>query len=86
VFGAFIGFLVGYVVGTRSGREGAREVVDAAAALRESEEFKGLVDALREHARHGAYAVGDWLSGEGEAPNIEDLLRQARERLGRPSS
>ena len=87
MFGAFFGFLVGYVVGTRSGREGAREVIDAANDLRESEEFRGLVSALREHAKHGAYALGDWVSGDGEGPDLNDILRQARERLGRgPSS
>lgn len=80
---AFFGFLVGYAVGARRGKEGLREVLDAARELRESEAAADLVAALRDHVRHAAHSLGDRIGGEG-GPALEEVLRLARERLHRP--
>lgn len=80
---AFFGFLVGYAVAARGDKEGLKEVLDAARSLRESEEVADLIAALREHARHTAHALGDWIGGES-GPDLEEMLRAARERLHRP--
>ena len=48
--GLLLVFAAGYVMGARAGGESLDEVIDAAQAIRESEEFHDLVSALRSHA------------------------------------
>jgi hypothetical protein len=40
---ALIGFAVGYLVGTRDGREGLERVIDAWQSISRSEEFRSLL-------------------------------------------
>jgi hypothetical protein len=40
---ALVGFLVGYYVGTRHGRDGLRELLESAEAIRRSPETRRLV-------------------------------------------
>ena len=47
--GIALAFAIGYLVGANTGREGYQEVVDSLAAVRDSEEFKGLLSAVRTH-------------------------------------
>jgi hypothetical protein len=84
--GLLVAFAVGYVIGARGGNEGFDEVVRATAAIRDSDEFRGLTEAVRAHAAHTFRELAARLD---EAPDPEgedqegDLLAQVR-RLTRP--
>ena len=77
--GTLFGFAVGYVVGARMGGRGFDEVVQAARDLRDSAEFRGLVDAVRSHAVHTARSGAAWVASEESEP-VSDLLARARAR------
>jgi hypothetical protein len=81
--GTLFGFAVGYVVGARAGSQGLDEVVDALRAVRESEEFRGLLAAVVDHARGTAATMGRWLATTDPSTS-EDMLERARGRAGRP--
>jgi hypothetical protein len=49
--GMLVGFVVGYLVGSRAGREGLEELTKAWATIRESDEFKALTAATAAFAR-----------------------------------
>ena len=53
--GLLLVFAAGYVMGSRAGGESLDELVDAAQAIRESEEFHDFVKALRTHAAHSLH-------------------------------
>jgi hypothetical protein len=46
-----VGVVLGYVLRGATGSQGFNEVLDQTRALRESDEFKGLVRAVRHHGR-----------------------------------
>ena len=50
--GTLFGFAVGYILGARAGQDGFDEVVRSVRAIRESEEFRGFVSAMKDHGRH----------------------------------
>jgi hypothetical protein len=62
--GTLIGFAVGYIFGTRAGREGFEQVAVALRDIRRSEAFTGLVGALTGHLEHILHEVNDRLVGE----------------------
>jgi hypothetical protein len=80
--GMLIFFAAGYVVGSRGGDESLDEVVKAVRAIRRSEEFDGLVRAVRAHAAdtlRGLAGTIDRLGGDADnrdAPS--DLLDRVR--------
>jgi hypothetical protein len=90
--GVVLAFAVGYVVGARAGQQGYDDVVDAIRAVRESEEFAGLVAALRSHGSAMLRQLSDLLGGEVELePDLSNLRDRVRElveraRLTSPSS
>jgi hypothetical protein len=43
--GVLIGFAVGFVVGTRQGRDGVAKVIESANAIRSSKEVQKLVES-----------------------------------------
>ena len=48
--GLMLAFAFGYAVGAKAGEKGYQDVVDAARSVGQSEEFRGLLAALRSHA------------------------------------
>ena len=68
------GFVVGYVVGARAGNPGFERVERALRDLRNSEEFRGFLLALKVHARETAQLLSERLQGDGPLmPDVEDL-------------
>lgn len=62
--GTLFGFVVGYVLGARAGAEGFEEVVQSLRDIRQSEEFRGFVEAMKSHSRHVLGQVSGRLAGE----------------------
>ena len=44
-----LAFLIGWAAGAKGGEQGFQDVADAARALRQSDEFRDLLAALRSH-------------------------------------
>ena len=61
--GVMIGFVLGYVVGTRSGAEGFEEMTDAIKSILSSSELKeiagGAIGMLADVVKQGTGALGD---------------------------
>jgi hypothetical protein len=85
--GTLLAFAAGYVMGTRAGGDSLDEVIDAMHAIRESEEFRDFVRALRTHAAHSLRGVATMLENGREAgvprSNPTDLLDRMRVIVGR---
>jgi len=66
--GVMIGFLVGYVVGTRSGREGYEEMVTAVRSITTSGELKellgGAASLLGDVLKQSTGALGEGAEGK----------------------
>ena len=79
-----LAFAIGYIVGANSRQEGYREVVESLRAVRESEEFGGLVSAVRSHLsaslRQLAELVDDSPHDDAGAGR---LLERVRTLIGR---
>ena len=77
--GILLAFGLGWVVGSRTGDEGFREVVDALKAVRESEEFHAFVAALRSHLSHVASDLAAQLNPDREEPfTVDDVVARVR--------
>ena len=84
--GILLAFAVGWVMGSRGGREGFEDVVQAVQDVAESEEFHALLDATRSHAGHVLREVAAQLTGEAqELPGVDDLLARVKSMMGRSS-
>lgn len=77
--GTLFGFIVGYVLGARAGSQRFDEVVGAARAVRDSEEFKALLQVARIHAVGTVTMVSDRLAATDEH-SAEDLIARAEAR------
>jgi hypothetical protein len=71
-----LAFAIGYVVGARAGETGWADVVDAAKALRQSDEFRALLDALRSHAAATLRALADVIGDRVEPVTAEGLVER----------
>ena len=75
---ALVAFCFGWMMGARQGPQGLEEVTDALVSLRESEEFAGLVTAVRKVAasvlRRVAERVGSATGSSGGTPQMPDVL------------
>ncbi len=61
---ALVGFVVGYVLGARNGGPGFERVEQAAREIRESDEFRRFLGALRSHVKETAQLVGERLRSQ----------------------
>ena len=77
-------FAVGYFVGARAGSEGFDDVVQSFQTVRESDEFKGLVAALRSHVSHTLIELSAIVGGETNVPgrNVNDVISRVRSLVG----
>jgi len=72
-------FAVGYAVGAKAGSDGFDELVDSCKAVWRSEEFQGLLTALRSHAGHVLRDVGQRLQGDADRPiSVEEVIARVR--------
>lgn len=81
--GVLIAFLVGWTIGSKSGPEGQREVVNAAREVLASDELAALSAAVRKHTGFVLREVADWLehtTGSGAA--VDEVISRARVLLG----
>jgi hypothetical protein len=62
--GTLFGFAVGYILGARAGQEGFEELTRSIRAIRESEEFRSFVSAMKDHGRHIAREAAGRIGGE----------------------
>jgi len=79
--GIFLAFIAGWVFGSQSGKEEYDDVVAAAIAIRDSDEFATLISAVRLHAGHVLRSTADWLQeppAERDGSDREDLLARVR--------
>src|SRR4051812_24691275 len=80
--GVVLAFLVGWVAGAKVGAQGYREVVDAARAVAESEEFAALVEVTRTHAATALRELSKLVAGETPRPEPADLLARVQQMTG----
>ena len=84
--GILMAFAVGYAVGARAGSRGYDELVASAKAVRDSEEFRGLVSALRSHAGHVLRELGARLATDADEPiTVDEVLARVRNAV-RPAT
>jgi len=82
--GIMLAFAVGWVMGSRGGRRGFEDVVDALQAVGESDEFHGLLDATKSHVGFALKEIASQLTGESEElPGVDDVLTRVRSMMGR---
>ena len=74
-------FLAGYALGAKAGTKGYEELVRSANAVRQSEEFKGMLRALRSHVSYTLREAADLL-GQPEPLALGDVLERARRLAG----
>ena len=78
-----VDFAAGFVLGAKTGERGFDEVVATGKDILESEEFKGFVAALRNHAAFTLRELGDLVDTDAaEAPpgDLIDFVRALVER------
>lgn len=79
--GVVLMFAAGYVLGSRRSDESVDEVVHAVRAIRESDEFNGLVKAVRGHVAgslRGLAGLLERASDESTGDGPPDLLDRVR--------
>ena len=79
--GIVLMFAAGYVLGARAGGETLDEVIDAAAAIRDSDEFRGLVAAVRSHAAHSLRGLASLLDDTDHSPVTATVPSDLVERV-----
>ena len=85
--GIVLAFAVGYLVGANAGHEGYEEVIESLRAVRASDEFNGLLTALRSHASASLRQLGDLIDeGSGDDASPVRLLERVRTLMGRTGS
>jgi phage host-nuclease inhibitor protein Gam len=78
-----IGFVAGYLAGTRDGREGLERLRRSLDSIRTSPEVRKMAA----EALHAAEAVARGVAGRGAASGVTDMvLRRAADALGRDRS
>lgn len=83
---ALLAFYFGWSMGARSGPHGTEELNAALVSLRESEEFAGLMVALRKHAAHIIREVAERVEGaDGTPMGMPDVLARVYELIYPPA-
>lgn len=71
-----LAFFIGYAVGAKAGSESFSEVLAAAREVRQTDEFAGLVDALRSHLVSTLHLLADALSKKPEPASDDGLVER----------
>jgi hypothetical protein len=79
-------FFIGWAVGSRGGERGYREVVDAARDLRNSAEFRALLDALRSHMAGTLRALAEVLGDKEVEVTTENVVERVMRLMSGPTS
>jgi hypothetical protein len=74
-------FLAGYSLGAKAGAKGYAEFVRSVKAVKESEEFRAMLRALRSHVAHTLREAAELLGGT-EPVAMGDVLQRARRLAG----
>ncbi len=74
-------FVVGYTLGAKAGTKGFEEVVASIKAIRESEEFKAMLGAVRTHLGYALREVAELVS-KPDKIEMGDVLERARKLAG----
>jgi hypothetical protein len=72
-----VAFLIGYAVGAKAGSRRFDDVVRAARAVRDSDEFRGLLGALRTHLGATMREIANLLESE-DAEGDETLVERVQ--------
>lgn len=70
--GILLVFAAGYALGSRGSDERLDEVVSACRAIRRSDEFNGLVSAIRAHAAHSLRGLATTIERFGADQDHDD--------------
>ena len=81
-----VDFAAGFVLGAKTGERGLDEVVATAKEVLDSEEFKGFVSALRNHAAFTLRELGDLVDTDTTEPPPGDLIDFVRALVERRDS
>jgi hypothetical protein len=85
--GLIMAFIAGFFLGGRAGTEGLDEILEAGRAVVNSQEFEGLVSAVRSHASHTLIDLGRRLDADsGEPISMSTILERARGLVGRDAT
>jgi hypothetical protein len=63
VIGTMLTFAIGYLAGLKTDQKEFDDLSEAVKALRQSEEFAGVLDAARSHIGHTMRALADAVDG-----------------------
>lgn len=78
--GIVFAFIVGYAVGAQAGQHGLEQLVASARAVRDSEEFKAFLSALRSHASFTLHDLSIRVADDTDARlALEDLFGRFKE-------
>ena len=69
-----LAFVIGWAAGARGGEEGFRDVVDAARELRNSEEFRALMRAMKAHVATGLRTLSQVLDDHQEEVTPDSVV------------
>jgi hypothetical protein len=80
-----VAFAAGWAIGAQSRVEDTNEVLRSLKAVRDSEEFRDLLDAVRSHVGHSLRSLADLVdrAGEGRAVDTDDLVERVRTLISR---
>ncbi len=85
--GIILAFAAGYVFGTKTGTDNFAELVRTARAIRETEEFRDFVDAVRDHVAGTMRGVADMVDNNVDVASngaaTGDLVDRVRQLVSR---
>jgi hypothetical protein len=88
-----IAFVAGYVLGARTDKDEFDDLIDAARAVRDSEEVRALLASVRSHAGHALHGLAEMVEQRtaGDDPRATatsvlsaDLVDRVRKLIGDP--
>jgi hypothetical protein len=85
--GVILALGIGYAIGARAGSKDLDTVVQSLKAVRESDEFKELMVAVRSHLGGTLRELANVVDGRtAESSTTEDLVERVRHLIGRDLS
>ena len=69
-----LAFVIGWAAGARGGEQGFRDVVDAARELRQSDEFRALMRAMKAHVATGLRTLSEVLDDHNDEVTPDSVV------------